>query len=543
MNNNNFPLNSSSVFEFAQMMFANAEQENRQMEEEQENQQMQEEDAEILQIQNDDDEILRYLDYQQTCIAEVGINMIATLILHASIAMPLINQDIFYEIYISSPLFIAQSWERHSYWTSFHPSLSDEEEGRSSFKAHYRITLETFNNLIRKLSSCEEYMGSQLHGGFPLFIQVATVLWRFANSTFGFRVMEMTLGIKDGSYNNFTNRFVDAMKHVGEQVITWPVNDHERALEIANGFRGRGTAEEPRLSGVIGAIDGKLVVIHKPASRGNLYVDRKNRSSMSLLAVCDHRTKFMMVKTGDSGRVHDARAFRESNLYSNIINIPDQICPADTYIIADSAFPLLPRVITPFSGSDNPGLKRFNKILSRTRIKIEHAFGSLTMRWRTLWIQLYMLDIPRIAKTIYACCVLHNMCIDGGDIEDLHDAVINEFNSFVNLDPRVPNETVHNVELVNGIDEPDEPAEPGHDVREIPNREDLVYTRLMNGFEAEGVVARQRLLEAVVPRDLWDQQDQHTDGRGERRRGRGRRDRGRGERGRGRGRARRATRR
>ncbi|KAG2215837.1 hypothetical protein INT45_002906 [Circinella minor] len=227
--------------------------------------------------------------------------MIATLILHASIAMPLINQDIFYEIYISSPLFMAQSWECHSYWTSFHPSLSDEEERRSSFKAHYRITLETFNNLIRKLSSCEEYMGSQLHGRFPLFIQVATVLWRFANSMFGFRVMEMTLGIKDGSYNNFTNRFVDAMKHVGEQVIIWPVNDRERALEIANGFRGRGTAEELRLSGVIGAMDGKLVVIHKPASRGNLYVDRKNWSSMSLLAVCDHRTKFMMVKTRDSG--------------------------------------------------------------------------------------------------------------------------------------------------------------------------------------------------------------------------------------------------
>ncbi|KAG2215839.1 hypothetical protein INT45_002908 [Circinella minor] len=98
------------------------------------------------------------------------------------------------------------------------------------------------------------------------------------------------------------------------------------------------------------------------------------------------------------------------------------------------------------------------------------------------------------------------MCIDGSDIEDLDDAVINEFNSFVNLDPRVSNETIHNVELVNGIDEPDEPAEPGHDVREIPNREDhLVYTRLMNGFEAEGVVARQCLLEAIVPRDLWDQ--------------------------------------
>ncbi|KAG2219141.1 hypothetical protein INT45_000513 [Circinella minor] len=119
-------------------------------------------------------------------------------------------------------------------------------------------------------------MGSQLSGGFPLFIQVATVLWRFANSSFGFRVMEMALGIKDGSYNNFTNRFLGAMKHVSEQVITWPVNDREQALEIADGFRGRGTAEEPRLSGVIGAMDGKLVVNHKPASRGNLYVDHKN---------------------------------------------------------------------------------------------------------------------------------------------------------------------------------------------------------------------------------------------------------------------------
>ena len=85
----------------------------------------------------------------------------------------------------------------------------------------------------------------------------------------------------------------------------------------------------------------------------------------------------------------------------------------------DSAYPLLPNLMTPFKtpGSDVAKLM-YNLVHSRTRQKIEHSFGFLTSRWRFLWKHLYLFDLLRIAKTIYACCVLHNICLDEGDPEE-----------------------------------------------------------------------------------------------------------------------------
>ena len=48
--------------------------------------------------------------------------------------------------------------------------------------------------------------------------------------------MEKTLGITVGSYNNFTNRFIKAMRRIGERVITWPIHNTQRALQNAKGF-------------------------------------------------------------------------------------------------------------------------------------------------------------------------------------------------------------------------------------------------------------------------------------------------------------------
>ena len=42
-----------------------------------------------------------------------------------------------------------------------------------------------------------------------------------------------------------------------------------------------------------------------------------------------------------------------------------------------------------------------------------------------------MLDIKRIAKTILACCVLHNVCIDQCDIEESFEAGNLEYAGFI----------------------------------------------------------------------------------------------------------------
>ena len=158
--------------------------------------------------------------------------------LESSIYIGLVNNDIFYEIFLGGPIFMIQpltcpppAYKTYPYWTMEHPLLNDQlQNTRKLFKTHYPITLAAFNSLVKKLSSCPEYIGSQTYSGFPVEVQVATVLWRFANSTYSFHIMQKTLSITDGSYNNFTNHFIKAMRRVGESVITWPVYDPQHAL-------------------------------------------------------------------------------------------------------------------------------------------------------------------------------------------------------------------------------------------------------------------------------------------------------------------------
>ncbi|CAG8785403.1 16061_t:CDS:2 [Cetraspora pellucida] len=62
------------------------------------------------------------------------------------------------------------------------------------------------------------------------------------------------------------------------------------------------------------------------------------------------------------------------------------------------------------------------EFLSSMRIIIEQAFGYLKKRWRIL-NGVYCIDLERIVRIIYACCILHNICIDNNDILDEDDDI------------------------------------------------------------------------------------------------------------------------
>ncbi|KAG2201841.1 hypothetical protein INT47_004398 [Mucor saturninus] len=330
-----------------------------------------------------------------------------------------------------------------TYWTIEHPNLSDDRNSRHSYRAHYRVNKSTFEWLVNRLSRCATYIESSLRGGYSVEIQVACVLWRFANTHFGYRIAETHLGITAGSFNNFTNRFIDAMLEITPEIIT------ERALNNAREFSKLDGPDATRLSGVLGAIDDKLVVIQKPAINGNAYVNRKSHEYMTLMAICDARTRFMYVKTGHSGRNHDPRVFTNSVNYHKLLLDAARWCPANTYILGDSAYPLLPNLIVPFHGRNESTAeeKIFNEIFSSSHMKIEHAFGGLTSRWRFLWKHLYMLSVDRMAKTIISCCALHNICVNQNDIEE---AVLDgglDFEGFVEANRRNQYENKVNFEL------------------------------------------------------------------------------------------------
>lgn len=159
--------------------------------------------------------------------------------------------------------------------------------------------------------------------------------------------------------------------------------------------------------GVLGCIDGTYIKIRTPAKKiKSTYVNRHDYPSLTLQAVCDVNKLFLDVFTGPPSKIHDARIFQLSFLSNEIQNIS-----ADYHLLGDAAYPLRKYLLTPYRdyGNLTAAQQNYNHKLSKTRVKIENAFGLLKQRFRQL-IQLDFITVKRSANFIISCCVLHNLC-------------------------------------------------------------------------------------------------------------------------------------
>ncbi|KAG2222106.1 hypothetical protein INT45_007542 [Circinella minor] len=315
-----------------------------------------------------------------------------------------------------------------------------------------QAALSAFELLVNKLKSDPEYIGSQMKGGIPVEIQVAVVLWCFANSHFGFRLIDLLR-----KWNEWIRQKSPGQPMTYEECRRWHTNLKQK--------------EEQGINDWI----------------------KKNNASFNLLAVCNVSTCFTFIKCGDSGRVNDACAFTTSALYTNLINIPDQVCMDDTYIITDSAFPVMRTVVPSFPRSSaNRRQKIFNKMHSSSRIIVEHSFGAL---------------VKRMIWTIIACCVLHNICLGVNDVEDpvtQSDATVHLYEAFVDDGPYDVDPEGQGIEVsLEPLPLVSEASSP-HPVPEAPRlTTDHIsipeITRLENELQLEGQAFRSELLDAYVP--------------------------------------------
>ena len=155
------------------------------------------------------------------------------------------------------------------------------------------------------------------------------------------------------------------------------------------------------------------------------YYNRKGFYSVILQAVVDHNLLFTDLFIGWPGSVHDARVLANSALYLKCNSKEwlqgDSLHVNNTnlsiFLIGDSAYPLLPWLMKPFSISPNLSLqqKTFNYRICRGRVVVELAFGRMKARWRRLLKRNDML-VTNVPNVIAACCTLHNICDIRGDV-------------------------------------------------------------------------------------------------------------------------------
>lgn len=286
------------------------------------------------------------------------------------------------------------------------PKLRDDEE---KFFCYMRMTSREFDLLLTKIKPSLELKS---HRAITPAEQLMITL-RFFATGMQFRGLEYTFRRGNSTISIIVSRVSKAIWSLHEKYLTLP-STTEEWINIANGFEQRWN-----MPFCIGALDGKLVRVRKPAKSGSLYHDYKHHFSLNLLALCDHRYRLTFVDIGEYGYKGDANVFATSTLKQMLTNNSFKI-PESTslpgmpdskihyFIVADAAFPLSLNIMKPFSGRILSREQRiYNYRLSRARRIIENVFGIMCAKWRLL-LKPIETSIESANWIVRAIVVLHN---------------------------------------------------------------------------------------------------------------------------------------
>ncbi|XP_017477248.1 PREDICTED: putative nuclease HARBI1 [Rhagoletis zephyria] len=167
---------------------------------------------------------------------------------------------------------------------------------------------------------------------------------------------------------------------------------------------------------VLGCIDGTHIRISQPLKDSISYYNRKGTYSIIVQAIADSKLRFLDAFIGHPGRCHDASVWNNSPIRRAIVTNKIKI-PQECHLLGVCAYPLETYLIVP--NKDNGHLseeqKRFNYVLSSTRVFVEQALGVLKKKFRILnYLELQNLALAK--QIIMACMVLHNMIIDNENV-------------------------------------------------------------------------------------------------------------------------------
>ena len=172
----------------------------------------------------------------------------------------------------------------------------------------------------------------------------------------------------------------------------------------------------------VGSLDGKHVMVEKPANSGSLFYNYKGFCSVVLMAVVDAHYRFSFISVGGNGQESDggvwsvcdlSRMLEEQlNGAAAVLPEPQPLPGTDTVLphvlVGDEAFPLRPFLMRPFPGSQlNPARRIGNYRMSRARLTCENAFGILAQRWRIFRAPIGC-SVEAVRLMVQATCVLHN---------------------------------------------------------------------------------------------------------------------------------------
>ena len=216
---------------------------------------------------------------------------------------------------------------------------------------------------------------------------------------------------------------------LANQFIHFPQSAFEVGEAIAN-FKSDLNYKIPQ---VLGVVDGTHIEIVSPDCPSKIdYYAHTKRYTINTQLLVGANLFIFDVATGFPGSCHDGRVWRHTNTCKaleakTVAQYPEEIIERvriKPILLADAAYPLGPQVIKPYPYRN--GLTReerkFNRLLSSTRVTVERAIG-IKARFRILLKRLDS-DIINVSDVIIACVVLHNFCLLNNDTYSDNDGVL-----------------------------------------------------------------------------------------------------------------------
>ena len=288
------------------------------------------------------------------------------------------------------------------------------------WKEHFRVTRETFDYLCDLVRVNLQKQHTRFRSPVSVEERVGLALWRLATGN-SYRSCGLQFGLGKSTAKSICSEFEQAISNLKDRFIKFPLTIQEIRNKMDEFEESYGIPQ------IMGAIDGCHIEINAPPDNHEDYFNRKQHYSVNLQGIVDSNLKFIHVTVGYPGSIHDARVLRLSGLYELAEN--EQILSGPTcningteirpLLAGDSAYPLMNWLVKPYPdrGRLTPEQRKFNVKFSALRSVVERAFGTLKARWR-IALKKVEQKTSTLKKTVIAACVLHNICIERGDLYD-----------------------------------------------------------------------------------------------------------------------------
>ena len=237
------------------------------------------------------------------------------------------------------------------------------------FFRHLRIRQNTFSLILDLVE--KSYVPVFRGGNQPVSCSTALLitLWYLGNKA-TYREISEQFGYVESKVYDCVTSIMDILVQNAGKFIKW--SSSSGATTIENEFRN--LAGFP---GVVGAIVGCHIEIKAPSEVQADYLDRTNRHSVNLMAVCDHNKIFTYIHAGFPGSAHDNRVLKSTELYARLQSNPEELLPnSNFHLIGDSGFQCNRFLLVPYRDTGNLSAVQqcYNQKLSQTRCVIENAF-------------------------------------------------------------------------------------------------------------------------------------------------------------------------